>query len=399
AGTTTRAILMYELPSGRALRTLTGHTRPLASLTFGPKGDVLASAAWDGTVRLWSVEDGRPLAVLHGHGGRVNRVVITPDERLFSASDDTTVREWDLRSLPDVPAVRAKGPRINVLAFLADGTLAAATDEGIERWNPATCAALGIIMQGHAIGLIGVSPDGRTLAAHVPGALWLQQDGRAPIRQDIDPTLGDPLQMIWLPTDDQHVLLAFAHGLFAWSCTNVGDPPKRVGSGPGVGATLLHATMATAASNLVWSIDETVTVEGRGGPLHAGWQPRVAASTTSGLIAFDDREGRDLVVYDTRDGTERSRLVGHREQVRAVAFSPGGSRLASVAQDDTLRIWDWARGEEIMVLERPGSETAARPPVHFTAVAWSRDGKTIATGSDDGTIHLWYSNHAPVEEP
>jgi dipeptidyl aminopeptidase/acylaminoacyl peptidase len=64
-----------------------------------------------------------------------------------------------------------------------------------------------------------------------------------------------------------------------------------------------------------------------------------------------------------------------------VAFSPDGKTVASGSVDNTVRLWDAATGEERQKLE--GHDSWVR------AVAFSPDGKTVASGSHDNTVRLW----------
>ena len=69
---------------------------------------------------------------------------------------------------------------------------------------------------------------------------------------------------------------------------------------------------------------------------------------------------------------------GHADGVSAVAWSPDGKRIAT-GSDDGVRVWDAVTGEELLSLEcGRGVES----------VVWSPDGKRIATGSDDG-VWVW----------
>ena len=74
-------------------------------------------------------------------------------------------------------------------------------------------------------------------------------------------------------------------------------------------------------------------------------------------------------------------LTEHRGNVYSVAFSPDGKTLASGSADNTIRLWNAATGDPLKTL------TEHRGTVY--SVAFSPDGKTLASGSYDDTIRLW----------
>ena len=64
-------------------------------MSYSPDGQTLASASYDGTVRLWAVATGQQLHTLTGHTDGVYSVSYSPDgQTLSSASRDGTVRLW-----------------------------------------------------------------------------------------------------------------------------------------------------------------------------------------------------------------------------------------------------------------------------------------------------------------
>ena len=69
------------------------------SLEFSPKGNLLASAHQDKTVRLWSISENKPVSTLSGHKDRVRSVRFSHDGKLIaSGSEDRTVKIWDVAS-------------------------------------------------------------------------------------------------------------------------------------------------------------------------------------------------------------------------------------------------------------------------------------------------------------
>jgi WD40 repeat protein len=74
-------------------------------------------------------------------------------------------------------------------------------------------------------------------------------------------------------------------------------------------------------------------------------------------------------------------LNGHRNSVTTLAFSPDGRWLASGSWDKTIKIWDVDAGREVQAL--------AGHTHHIYSVAFDPRGRWLASGSEDGTIRMW----------
>jgi dipeptidyl aminopeptidase/acylaminoacyl peptidase len=136
----------------------------------------------------------------------------------------------------------------------------------------------------------------------------------------------------------------------------------------------------------VWDVGTGQEVRRLEGHQGAVWS--VAFSPDGKLLATGSQD-RTIRLWDTQTGRELRQLTGHEGEVEGVAFSPDGRRLASAGRDGTVRVWRTASGKELFAL---------REPPHWKGrLAHHRDGKSL-TFSPDGrmlacgswrTVQLW----------
>ncbi len=72
---------------------------------------------------------------------------------------------------------------------------------------------------------------------------------------------------------------------------------------------------------------------------------------------------------------------GHSSRITAIAWSPDGKWIASASYDKTVQIWDAANGQQLFTYKEHHS--------HVNALAWSPDSTRLASASDDGTARVW----------
>jgi F-box and WD-40 domain protein 1/11 len=90
-------MMMWDVLSGKRLRTFDGHDRGLACIEF--RDDMIVSGSNDCKIKVWCASTGDCLQTLSGHDLLVRALAFDPESgRLVSASYDRTLKVWDLRT-------------------------------------------------------------------------------------------------------------------------------------------------------------------------------------------------------------------------------------------------------------------------------------------------------------
>jgi WD40 repeat protein/tetratricopeptide (TPR) repeat protein/tRNA A-37 threonylcarbamoyl transferase component Bud32 len=406
------------LPTGESIRSQS----PADQVALSPDGKLLVTGHERGGVQRWDVKTGMPIGAPLPTGGVACRLALSPDGKaILIGCRDGTARIWDAVTGEPLGAPFESRQAVLSVAFAPDGRsvlIGTASDGRIATaslWDIATRARLaGPFAHQEGVGAVAFNPAGATVltgSGDGIAQLWERETNRPagpPLRHrnGLDHTsftpdggtiltvsMNDLSAYLWETATGQRI------GTPLWQsdridCFAISPDGRTVACGG-----------ADAAAR-VWEIGRGRSrpldrVEGRKGPVDLGSQdePRLPGYYLKKTVVYSpDRRavltsdgGRIARLWETSTGRPLGAPLRHGRNVRTVAFSPDGTRVATASHDcsaglmdsklSSIRIWDAATGRPL------------GPPIWqyrwVSALAFSPDGRVLAAGDYGQAVRFW----------
>ena len=159
---------MWNVETGKLIKTLEGHTRFVNSINFSPDGKYLASGSDDKTIKLWNVSTGKHIKTLKGHIWNVVSVNFSPDGKYLASGSGDTIKLWNVKTGKLIKTLEGHTKEVTSVNFSPDGKYLASGsfDCTIKLWNVERGDVIRTF-EGHTdvVWSVNVSPDGKYLAS------------------------------------------------------------------------------------------------------------------------------------------------------------------------------------------------------------------------------------------
>ena len=385
-------ITLRDLQTGDLKLTLSGHTDGVRSLSFSQDGQKLISGGDDELIHFWDVATGKQILTIAGHAGGVSEVICSSDgELLASYGSDEMIHLWNMHTGEFLRTLIGHTGSISSISFSHDSKLLASgnRDGKIRIWDTETGnlrRTITATTDADGVNAVVFSPDGNTLVSnnYEDDVIQFWDFAKGERTKSIASPLDTTYYLVFAP-DGRTLANAHSDGTIRFWDVASGSPLRTLHGYAQMFVCMTHSpvgsTLAVLDGDRRLRLWDTQTCEYLK-TIHLYKQSVgcIAIAPDGIRLAYEDDKINTINVLNTQTGEIEQTFVGHRNDIRAVAFSVDGKTLAGGDSDGTIYLWDVTTSKNTKVLESK--------LVDIRYLVFSPDGQLLVS-STDGEVRFW----------
>ena len=419
-GSRDKSAKLWELSTGREVRSFLGHEFSVTTLDFSKDGKILLTGSSDGTVRMWEVATGKEIYSINPFNEIITDVVFSPDMKHFVVSCiKYPVRVYDMNTKNQITEIEAspEGNRRGVnVAISPDGKwMALGEDDRLTNvyrttdWKKTYTFEYGSGSCGGCATFVTFSPDSKNLfmASHHGSVKKYDLAGGKLVKQYADEV--NDLSSLHVSPDGKKLALATEKEIFLWD-TETGHELSKVN--PGIEQEMNETIFTNDSKKLiitsnnntaiVWDIEKGKTTGALTGFLNMRdkggitydpnfiWDMQIAkyvrfknqlVISNDGKTLIKGKFGTKAKRWDIATGKTLMEYVGHAKAVICYDLSADGKKLVTGGGDGKIILWNVATGDSIKVIK------AHREPI--LDIHFNNDESKVAASSWDARLITW----------
>ena len=387
----TIGIWIYDAQIGNELSLLREENPYIDSIAFSPDGSMLAFSSNDEYIRIYDTSNWKIIRRLHIENRYPGPIIFSPDGKtIASANSDYTAVFWDVAAGKQINIIEGHTRNITAMAFSSDGQtfVTGSWDKSIRIWDvPSGTHKNTFTKHTDGISRIIFFPDGRTFAG-----VGYNRSGAHIWNIETGDYLGVPKQPIssksTFSPDGSKMAIAYGRELRIWNVNTAEYIFQLSGHFYSISSIEFSPngrTLITGANSEIhlWDVVSGAQLMSISG--HNEYAYGLALSPDNRTIAIGSRE--EIRLWDAVTGTKIKTLYETHWGNSTMSFSPNGSILASEIGWH-IHLWDVDDETPPINLKAYLGNSASGYGV--AAIAFSPNGRYLASGSSDSTVQIWY---------
>jgi WD40 repeat protein len=370
SGSSDSTAKLWDVSSGKEVRTYHAHAGQLTCITFSQDDKYICAGGWDKTAILWRTNDSEPIRIFRGFSQQMNAIDYSSrTSLLLTGSSDSVINIWQMNNASIWKSFKSTSV-VSSVAFSHDNLYAfsGAWDNTVKKWELSSGSLL-FSLQGHPgrKSSIQMTDDGFPYSA--------DKNERTPISISQDDS-----KVVTTDNRDGSIKLwnALSGELIDSFKNGRGARAEFVAISPNSQFILAPEGFLDPVFN-IWDINAHKIVRTYKGHHATIW---TASFSADGLYIVSGSWDHTIKIWDANvAGDAIKTFSGHNNDVSSVHFSPDGKSIISGSWDKSLKLWHTDNSEY--------HKDFFGHTGFVTSVIFTPNGKQVFSASEDNTVKLW----------